>query len=396
MWSDVTLPWGLGGIYDWTPAPGGKDGKAIRITNETTKQVMAHEVRCLQFGHKPGASARIRMDVRVAALPTEGWIKIRHFDGYVTADAFAHSADDEFAPFPKPVFECAAPPKDPAEWQSIDLSTGPLKNTVLTLAFLVADPRHNREKDPAATEFADLYVDNISVETEVSDAILDPAFDWDGKKASKMINFRRSTAGAATPWCDFFQEEDVAEPDGKIIHYTAQTFQDSTAGGPSHMKHDYIHSVEDPYCGGLNVLALSRIHAPDCAASWGVYQTFSYASLGLKPEDTGRVRVAAKAAVHDPAERKAGRVMVGAHPAGGLEQTQAVWSPESKANVDHGGLQTIEAVFDKPAGAKALTVFFKFRDGLPGKPDDPDSIGTDPGCRAFVDWILVKRVDPPK
>jgi hypothetical protein len=397
-WSDVVLPWGGGGFFDWTLSEGGHPGKALRITTETNQHVIACEGRCLHINHEPGTPARIQADIRLVRWPEHAQLRLRWYDGYTTSSAFEGVANEEFDPWPAPIWDSAR--KAVGEWHHLDVTTPPLEHPILSLAVMVQDSGHDTRDNPDATEYADLLIDNLRVDTVASTRFRDPGFDWHGKGVRKMIECRWGTGGRHIDWCDFMQEEDVPAKDDKVIHYRLSTFRDTGAGPPGHAKHDYEHSVAHDYVGGLSVISLSNIHADAAAASWGVRQTFAYSALGLKPGEPARISIKIKDTVHDPEKRHWARLLIGCNARGDILPTRAIWSPETTPNWDENRFQVHALEFERPTDATAMTVWFKMRDGHPAKMDidgkwvdDPDSEATRPGCRGMADWVLI-RAEP--
>jgi hypothetical protein len=394
-WSDVALPWGYDGYLDWTHEDGGRAGKALRITSANRERAVTCEGRALQFNHEPGTPVRIQGDLRIAAMAPQGRVYMRYYDGYVTALAFEAIANDEYDPWPTPIFDANKATGD--EWIHFDLKTPPLKQSVLTIYLLVMDPKHDTQDDANAVEYPDVFLDNLQIDTVPSSQLRDPGFEWSGKGGGKSTDWRCSTGGKHVDWRDVLQREDVPEK-AKMIHYTYRTFRDTASRPPGHVKHNFGHSVSNPIVGGVSTIILSNAHADAAAASWGIRQTFSYKALGLGPGESAKVVVKIKNTVHDPVKRHWARLMLGCDPNGHILPTKAQWTPETTPNWDEKGWQVQELTVERPKDAMAMTVYFKMRDGKPDSMkgpdgkwiDDPDSKATKPGCKAFADWVVVK------
>ena len=392
-WADDVVFWGLGGTQRWEVADDGEAGHVLRISGRDHNMEATYEMRTLQVNHKPGARAIIRFDIRGAETSEQTGFILRHFDGYCSGNAFKDIADEEFAPFPPPLFATSGP-RNPRDWQRVEVDTGPLKNTVLTIAMIA---RQYPNKDTSAPKrFLEYHLRKLSVKTEALDRLMDPGFDWHGSTLGTQ-QLRSSTAGAHLDWCDFADQEDAKTADGKTIHFTLLQFRDTSTYRGGMVKHNTLHETCSGGLGGCSGITLHRESSgPANAVSWGKRQTVAYAALGLAPRETARIRVSMKMTTLENGNRGASKVQLGVDPRGGVCTRDAIWSPEYTDSFIKEGWRIASLEFDRPAGAVAFTVYFRHRDGLPTDPrfasnlPEPQSAGSELGSWAAADWVLVK------
>jgi hypothetical protein len=396
-WSDDVVHWGLGGVQKWEIAGLEAKSRVLRIAGRDYGMEATYETRTLQFNHKPSARAEVSFDVRAAELPPGCSLVVRHFDGYCSGEAFKNIADEPFAPFPRPIFD-SNQTKLTAAWQHVSINLGPLKRTVLTLAFSVRQiPRHQQGLPTSQpTPFVELLIKDLAVTTEPLDRLMDPGLDWHGHSATTR-DLRASTAGADFDWCDFADQEDVQAPDGKTIHYTLLQFRDTSGHRGGTVKHNVRHETSHQGVGGCSSIALSRESSGGFdAVSWGIRQTVAYSALGLAPDASARIRITMKMTNIETTLSRNSRVQVGVDPRGGVVTRKATWSDEYTEEFTKEGWRLATLDFERPKDAVAFTVFFRHRDGRPGDPQfampfpEPQSMGSQLGSEAVADWVLVE------
>lgn len=393
-WADDVTVWGLENAIRWEILDGGKEGKALRISALPDKISSCYEVRTIQINHKPKTSARISFDIKANSLPEGASFAIRYFDGYCTAQPFASIADEQFRPFPAPLWK-SSKSSIGRIWKHITLNTETLDNTVLTLALVVRqDPQ---EKGSELKRFLDVMLDNLTIEVQPLETLMDPGFDWHGISGGTTTHFRFSTRAAASDWCDFADQEDVQYWNGQTIHYTLLQFREASINKNGGGGHNLVHEVCSSDLGGLSVVAMKRPDAGrSSAVSWGVRQTVAYSSLGLKIDQAAKLRIKMKITSDDFRDLNFSRVQLGVDPNGGIDTHLAQWTQESLTILQKGGWDIATLEFDKPAGAQAFTVYFRHRDGVPGGPErtytfaEKQTRGSPYGCAAYADWVLVE------
>jgi hypothetical protein len=394
-WADDVVYWGLGGTQKWEIAKDANASPMLRIAGKDHGLEATWEMRTLQVNHKPGARAIIRFDIRGAEVFEQTNLMVRYFDGYCTGNALKEIADEPFAPFPPPLFDANAS-KVAGEWKHVELDTGPLKNTVLTVAFAV---RQYPNRDTAALKrFVEYHLRNLSITTETLDRFMDAGLDWHGATLG-VQHLRSSTAGAHLDWCDFADQEDVKTADGKVIHFTLLQFRDTSTYRGAMVKHNTMHETCGAGVGGASVITLNRESSGGAnAVSWGIRQTFAYSGLGLKPGEPAKISVSMKMGTMESANRGASKVQLGIDPRGGICTQEATWSPEFGGSYFKEGWHVAKLEFDRPPDATACTIYFRHRDGLPTEPrfpsnlPEPQSAGSELSSTAFADWVLVKVV----
>jgi hypothetical protein len=407
-WSDVNMEWGAGGKIDFAVEEPGRPGRALHMTtkpvqnpeenppvlNPCRDRFRGHEVanegRCLQFSHKPGSKATIEFDFKVFSANDHAWFTVAYYDGYVTAEFFQANLGDPFYAIPEPIVAWKA--GDSREWRHYSVTTDVLEYPVMTLWMHAAQSR--------GPGYVDAAIDNLTVTVETADEFYDPDLAWGGEDMDKMTACRQSNTCRDISWCDVMYDEfGPAEPgsDDQIYYGSMVNFRLTTAnyrdGGMLAMKHDWWHRRRELNAGGASVIGFASIHGADDAKSMGIRQTCSYQAWGIRPDQKARVVIQARAASSVPEYegKVAARTLIGADPAGGVlgNAPGVVWSDEGVAHVrERWTIHRIE--FEKPAGAENLTVFLKWRDGLPG--DDCGDRAVD-GNEGWFDWVLVE-VEP--
>lgn len=401
-WADDVVPWGLGGVQKWEIAGGGKPGNALRISAADWKVDVSSEARTLQVNHKPNTPVKISFDIKPVTMPPGSYFLVRYFDGYCGGMPFDKIADDEFAPFPPPIWDSRKPGVK-TDWQHVEFTTPPLKHTVLTIAFICQQPP--LEEPGGDQSYVEYLLDNLKIKTNLLDNLMDPGFDWHGNAGGSTLDFWYNTNGANADWCDFADQEDVVTDEG-IIHFTLCQFRDtSCAAGPAN-KHILIHEKTCVEVGGLSTVTLSRIHADNSAVSWGVRQTVAYSALGLVSGQEATIQVKMKYTNYDPhpgrargGDKRISKCQIGVDPYGGIitAAPTVIWSPLDSVNYTADGWSKKTLEFKRPKNSEGFTIFFRHRDGAVGEGSvcfyEPQSKGTLPGCRAIADWVMVKVLD---
>jgi len=397
-WADDVSPWANYKVQRWDISDGGKSGKALRIDGSAYERTSTYEIRTLQFNHKPNTSVTIAFDIRAASNPTGSFFMLRYFDGYCTGSTFHWVADDEKHPLPPPLFDSRKTGLSQT-WKRVSLTTPILKNTVVTFALIAQQP--DWTGDPDKPKYLDYYLDNLSITVEPLDKLMDSDFEWHGNYGSSTIEFRRNTMAANCDWCDFADQEEVVTPDG-IIRYTLFQFRDASTQTLPGVRHETKHAGHHDLAWGSSTICLARNFGAGnlSAVSWGVRQTVSYAALGLKSNETHKIRVRMKLS-NARESNSACRCQLGVDPWGGTITQRAMWTELEDVNMwsDHWGWRTHSLEFVRPKGSEAFTIYFRQRDGLPQpardqsyppKPSEPQSQGS-PGnsCSSFADWVLV-------
>lgn len=403
-WSDVSMEWGTGGKVDFAVEEPGQPGKALHMTtrpvidaasrpsvlnpcrDEFRGQEIANEGRCLQFNHKPGTPATIAFDFRVFEANPTAWFKVYYYDGYVTGEFFQMNLDDPFYAIPAPILSWKH--GDERDWKRYSATTSRLYHPVLTLWIQAA-----QSQGPG---YIDAAIDNLEVTLVPSTELFDPNLEWGNDNFDKMDTCRWSNGCRQIAWCDVMYDEfgPVSPGAKEMIYYgSLNTFRGTSGnrtGGLLAMKHDFWHRHREGMVGGASVIGLASIHAAGEAKSMGIRQTVSYAAFGLRPSDKLRVTVQTKGA--SSVDRKdgavAGRTVLGVDPLGGVlgSAPSVLWSEEGIANARDPW--TIHRVaFDKPEGAETMTVFLKWRDGLPDETCDDKAAD---GNSGWFDWVLVE------
>ena len=404
-WSDDVTPWGDSAVQEWEIADGGKQGKCLRITGTTYKRTVSYEIRTLQFNHKPDTPATVSFDFKDVCVPPGSFLMLRYFDGYCGGQAFHWVADDKFKPFPAPLFDSRTS-KLTRNWQRVSCSTPPLKNTVLPLAFIVQQPRQDRPVDSAAADaqFVEFLLDNLSVRVTALDKLMDPDFDWHGNYGGSTVEFRQNTLGANADWCDFADQEVADFPIGGKVRYTLFQFSDATTQKNPGTRHNLIHEEHATGAGGVSAVHLNRwcVAGNLSAVSWGVRQTVAYESLGLKPDESAKIRVTMRMTQLDHDNNRASRIQLGVDPEGGIVTQKALWTPEERVCIRHDNRWSTPSIeFVRPKGSTAFTIYFRQRDGIPKDardksyppdPKEPQSQGTESTIEAYADWVLVELV----
>lgn len=385
-WADDISPWGMREIQNWEIADGGNPGKALRISAAAYKQPRSFEGRTLQFNHNPGTRVRISFDVREVSSPPGSVFLIRYFDGYCGGMPFVTVAEDDYRPFPAPIWDSRNAERI-HDWQHVEATTPKLENTVLTLFMMAQQP------EAVDGQFIEFLLDNLRVETTALDRFMDPGFDWHGNTGGSTLHFWRNTGGADADWCDFADQENVVTEEG-TVRYTLAQFRDTSWQFTPSAKHQLIHEKYNEQVSGYGTVTTSRIHADNTAASWGVRQTVAYSAFGLKRDQAARLRVKMRYTNHEAAYRNTSRVQLGVDPLGGTITREALWGTEDNVNFTNEGWRVGVLEFNKPTGAEAFTVYFRHRDGQPKpggeSPHELQSKGTDPGCRGVADWVMVE------
>lgn len=404
-WSDLSMEWGAGGKVDFSVELPGRPGKALHLTTrpvvgdaspanpchaEVRGQPIANEGRCLQWNHQPGTPATIAFDFAVFEADANTWFAVCYYDGYVTGEFFQMNLDDPFYAIPPPIL--AWHDGDSREWTHHEVRTPPLEQPVLTLWILAAKSQ--------GTGYLDAAIDNLTVTLEPLQEFLDPNLEWGRDDFDKMHTCRRSNGCRHLSWCDvMYDEGGPAEPGAaeRIYYGSLNTFRGSSgnaAGGLLALKHDFWHRHREGLAGGASVIGFASIHAAGEAKSMGIRQTASYAAWGVGRDEAAHVVVQTKGA--SDIDRKNGRVaartLLGVDPYGGVQGNAAsvIWSEEGVANTrDRWTIHRLE--FDKPAGASALTVFLKWRDGIPDETCDDAAVD---GNTGWFDWVLVEVTRP--
>lgn len=394
-WAGDVTPRGLGSAIRWEITDGGKEGKGLRISALPDKISSCYEARTLQINHKPKTSARISFDIKANSLPEGASFAIRHFDGYCTAQPFVSIADEQFRPFPAPLWE-SSKSHIGRIWKHVTLNTEILDNTVLTLA-LVVRQETQKEEGTGTEQFVDILLDNLIIEVQPLEILMDPGFDWHGISGGTTTHFSFSTRAATSDWCDFADQEDVRYWNGQTIHYTLLQFREASINKSGGGDHNLVHEVCSSDLGGLSVIAMKRPGAGrSSAVSWGVRQTIAYSAVGLKTDQRAKLRVKMKMTSDDFRDLNFSRVQLGVDPNGGIDTHLALWTEESLTILQKGGWDIATLEFDKPAGAQAFTVYFRHRDGVPGGPEktypfaEEQTRGSPYGCAAYADWVLVE------
>jgi hypothetical protein len=394
-WSDDVSPWGFKAVQKWEIASGGLDGrKVLRIAARDYEWNHSWELRTLQFNHAPGANARISFDLRGVEAPPEASFEVRTFDGHCTGTAFTELAGEPYVDFPTPLFDSAGRPVGDT-WQKIELETGPLEHTVLTLAFSVRQsPRQNRRAGDQVP-FVEYHLDNLKVTTEPLGRLMDPDFSFGNRNLSTRT-LRASTLGADLDWCTFADQEDVETPEG-VIHYTLMQFRDTSTHRGA-VKHNFLFNGIDDGLGGRSTMTLNRESStPSCAGSWGVRQTVDYAAIGVAPGQRAKIRVRMKM-ITFVAPNGVSRVQLGVDPAGTLITRKALWSEGCDGPCSGQGWHIATLEFEKPEDARAFTIYFRQRDGKSEEPRfplgviEPQSLGSLSNSSAIADWVTVEVV----
>lgn len=400
-WADDASPWANYQVQEWEIADGGKPGKALRINGKTYGRTRTYEIRTLQFNHKPGTPATVWFDIRGACVPAGSSVVVRHFDGYCGALPFHRSADDLLHPFPEPLWDSRLNGLA-NEWQRVRVTLPVLQNSVLTLAIIVKQEAGDEES--ASPEFIDVYIDNLKIEVTLADELRDPEFDWHGVYGSSTEEFRWNTIAANADWCDYADQEIVRTENG-IIRYTLFQFRDASMQPMPGVRHSVIHDKHSLTVGGFGTICLRRSHGAGnlSAVSWGVRQTVSYTALGLGPNEKARIKVTMK--VSASGNQDIGRLQIGVCPYGNVITRKALWTPDQYISVysEPLGWITPSLEFERPAGARGFTIFFRHQDGLtleardrsyPPPPCELQSQGTTgPGVDAYADWVKVEVVE---
>jgi len=404
-WSDDVTPWGDSAVQEWEIADGGKQGKCLRITGTTYKRSVSYEIRTLQFNHKPNTPIAISFDFKDVCVPPGSFLMLRYFDGYCGGQAFHWVADDKFKPFPAPLFDSRTS-KLARNWQRVNCSTPPLKNTLVTLAFIVQQPPQDQPVDSVASEaqYVEFLIDNLSVSVTALDKLMDPDFNWHGNYGGSTTEFRQNTLGADADWCDFADQEIADFPTGGKIRYTLFQFRDATRQKNPGTRHNLIHEGHALGAGGVSAIHLNRwcLAGNLSAVSWGVRQTVSYESLGLKPDESAKIRVTMRMTQLDHDDNRASRIQLGVDPHGGIVTQKALWTPEERVCIRHDNRWSTPSIeFVRPKGSTAFTIYFRQRDGIPKDasdksyppdPKEPQSQGTQSTIEAYADWVLVEVV----
>lgn len=393
-WADDVVFWGMGGVQRWEVYRD-DDRSVLRIDGSYNRTHANNELRTIQISHEPGAPAAISFDIKAVHLPPGATFTLRHFDGYCTGLPFREIADEAFAPFPRPLITIGDD-MPAGEWRRIEVQTGPLEHTVLTLAFHVRQvPPPAGEKDPG---FVQLHLDNLRITTQALSRLMDPGFDWHGVYSSTR-HLKASTLAKASDWCDYAEQVDEKGPEGQITHFTLLALRDTASHKGSIAKHNFWRMVSHDGVGGRSVISLDRESSGGFnAVSWGVRQTVGYSAVGFDPGEAGKVRVTMRLANDDDKLLGVSRVQLGVDPNGGISTRNATWSEEVRDNVLKEGWRTISLEFERPRNATAFTVYFRHRDGLPRDPEfvmkqpEPQSMGSRFGSKGMADWVLVEKL----
>lgn len=386
-WADDISPRGLNEVQNWEIADGGTPGKALRISAAVYKQPTSLEVRTLQFNHKPDTHVRVSLDIRAACAPAGSRFVIRYFDGYCGAFPFLACEQDEYLSIPKALWD-SRNEKLTSDWQHLSFELGKLKRTVLTIAFIVEQPK------AVEGQYIEYYIDNLKVEATLLDQLMDPHFEWHGNGGRNTVEFRFNTMGADADWCDFADQEVAKNWQNKDIHFTLMHMRDSSTKPEVGIGYQIMHEPFSDDTAGDSVIAMSK-YQHNSAASWGVRQTVSYAALGLEPDQKAVIRLTIKVTNVDVGNQQMTRVQAGVDPSGGIVTRSALWSKECYADFRKEGWQLITLDFTKPKGARGFTVYFRHRDGKPASkekidPYEEQSSGTSPFARGFADYVHLK------
>jgi hypothetical protein len=406
-WSDVSMEWGAGGRVDFCIEEPGHPGKALHMTTKPVDdpaqnppefnpcrdlnrgQEIANEGRCLQWSHEPGTPVKIAFDFRVFEANDSAWFKVCYYDGYVTGEFFQMNLADPFYAIPDPILNWQG--GDSREWKHCEVETPALEYPVLTLWIQAAQSQ--------APGYLDAAIDNLEVTLTPLKTFLDPGLDWGNDDFDKMHTCRTSNGCRHIEWCDVMYDEfGPAEPgsDEETIYYgSMNTFRGTTGnrmGGLLAMKHDFWHRRREGQAGGASVIGFASIHGSGEAKSMGLRQTVSYAAWDLKAGQRARITVQTKGAssIEEKDGHPAARTVLGVDPYGGVlgNASSVLWSEEGVANIRN--QWTIHKIdFEKPPKAEALTIFLKWRDGIPD--DTCDDAAVD-GNEGWFDWAMVEAL----